>query len=145
MSWDVRVSMQHNINVNRRELRRYVLQTEFQSTSHEIDNQRPIQITVAISSYNRYSGRNRAQLVENVLGANIAQVPDFIGASGDFTHFFRQTIVRVREHENAPGLFLCFFQVRHILFKSDLILTANARRAPTRLLLTKRPSTATLD
>jgi hypothetical protein len=46
-----------------------------------------------------------AELVENALGANVAQVPDFIGAFGDFFHPFWQTIVRVREHKNAPRLF----------------------------------------
>jgi len=95
--------MQHNINVIRRVIGRYVLQTEFQSASHEIYNQRPIRVIIAISSYDRYAGHDRAQ---NARCANVAQMPDFIGAPGDFPHAFRQTIVRVREHENALRLLL---------------------------------------
>lgn len=98
--------MQQDIDAIRRAVRRYVLQTEFQSTSRKIYNQRPIQIAVAISSHDRYSWPDGAKLIENGLCADIAQVPDFIGAFSDFFHFFRQTIVRVREHENAPHLFL---------------------------------------
>ena len=94
--------MQYNIDVIRRLVRRYVLQTEVQSVSHEIDNQRPIGVTVAISSDDGDLWPDSAELVENALGANVAQVPDFIGAFGDFFHSFRQTIVRVREHKNAP-------------------------------------------
>ena len=46
-----------------------------------------------------------SELVENALGANVAQVPHFICAFGDFFHPFWQTIMRVREHKNAPRLF----------------------------------------
>jgi len=105
------------------------LQTEFQSTSREIYNQRPIQIAVAISSHDGDSRPDGTQLVENVLGANIAQMPDFIGAFGDFFHPFWQTIVRVGEHENAPCLLLWFVEVRHIWVESNLIRAAKQKRA----------------
>jgi len=44
-------------------------------------------------------------------------MPDFIRASGDFTHPFRQTIVRVREHENTPDLLGGLVEVRDIWFQ----------------------------
>ena len=98
--------MQHKIDAIRRVVRRYVLQTEIQSTSHEIYNQRPIQIAVAIPTHHRDWRPDGTKLINNDFCANIAQVPDFIGAFGDFFYLFRQTIVRVGEHENAPRLLL---------------------------------------
>jgi len=89
--------VQNNIDVVQQMVRRYVLQSEFQSTAHEIDNQRPIQIAVTISSNNRHTRPDRVQLVQNALSANIAQVPDFIGAFSHFDHRLGQAIVRVRE------------------------------------------------
>jgi len=96
--------MQHKIDAIRRVVGRYVLQTEFQSTSHEIYNQRPIQIAVAISTHHRDWRPDGTKLINNDFGANIAQVPDFISAFGDFFYPSWQTIVRVRDHENAPRL-----------------------------------------
>ncbi len=73
------MSVEEDINVIRQVIRRHMLQTKFQSASHEIDDQRPIQITVAIPSHDRDWTPSGAKLVENVLGANIPQMPDFIG------------------------------------------------------------------
>ena len=92
-----------------------MLQTKFQSASHKIHNQRPVQIAVAISPHDRDSRPNHTKLIENGVGANISEMPDFIGALGDFFHSFRQAIVRVREHENARRV-IWSFQVRHISF-----------------------------
>jgi len=83
-------------------IRRYVLQAQLQSATHEIDNERPIRIAVTISSNNGHTRADRAHLVENALSANIAQVPDFIGALSHFAQCLRQTVMRVGEHENAP-------------------------------------------
>jgi hypothetical protein len=98
--------MQYNIDVIRRLVRRYVLQTEVQSGSLEIYNQRPIQIAVAISSHDRDSRPDGTKFINNGFSANVAQVPDFICAPGDFFHPFWQTIMRVGEHENAARLIL---------------------------------------
>ena len=106
MSGDVRVPVQHNVNVIRRAVRRYMLQPEFQSVSDQINNQRPFEITVAIPSNNGDSGPKRAELVQDRFGADVPQVPNFIRAFSHFTHPLRQTIMRIREHENAPRVFL---------------------------------------
>lgn len=79
----------------------YMLETEFQSVSRKIDNQWPFVIAVAISSHDRDLRPNRAELVENCLRANIAQVPDFISVLGDFCNGFRQTIVGVGQNEDT--------------------------------------------
>ena len=50
VSRHVRVSVHDDVDIIRRTLRRDVLQTEFQSVTHKIDNQRPFGIAVAISA-----------------------------------------------------------------------------------------------
>ena len=49
---DVRVPVQENIDIIRRSIRRNVLQAEFQPTSRKVENQRPLEIAVAISAHN---------------------------------------------------------------------------------------------
>jgi hypothetical protein len=125
------VPVQNNINVVRLVVRRYVLQTEFQSTSREIHNKRPIQVAIAISSHNRHTRPDRAQLVENALSANIAQVPDFIGAFSHFAHRLRQTIMRVREDENTLHALSSMFSSRHISLKFRCYSHGKTKARPT--------------
>jgi hypothetical protein len=98
------MSMEDYINVIWQVVRRYVLQAKLQSAPHKIDNHWPFEVAVAISSHNRDSRPKRAKLIENVLGANIAKMPDFISVPGDFSNRFGQTIVRVRQNENTQGV-----------------------------------------
>ena len=88
--------MQHNVNAGGRVVRRYMLQAKLQSTSDQIKSQGPFKITVAIPSNNGDSGPKRAELVEDRFGADVSQVPDFIGAFYHFTHSLQQTIVCIR-------------------------------------------------
>jgi hypothetical protein len=78
-----------------------VLQPEFQSTSHKVDNQRPFEIAVAISADYDHALSNRPQFVKNRFRANIAKMPNFVGIPGHFAHTFRQTIVRVGKNKDA--------------------------------------------
>jgi hypothetical protein len=130
VSRDVRVSVQNNIDVVRLAVRRNVLETEFQSAAHEIDNQWPIQIAVAISSYDCQSRPDRVQFVQNALSANIAEVPDFIGAFSHFGHRARQAIVGVREDENTLHIFSSMFGSRHISFKFRYYLHGKTKARP---------------
>ena len=93
--------VQDKINVIWQMVGRYMLETKFQSASGKIDNQWPFVIAVAISSHHSDLRPNRAELVENCLRANVAQVPDFISVLGDFFNGFRQTIVSVGQNEDA--------------------------------------------
>ena len=102
---DMRMTVQKNIDIIRQFIRRDVLQSELQPISHKIDDQRPLEIPVAISAHNRDARSNRPQVVKNRFRANIAKMPDFIGIFGHFLYAVRQTIVRVSQHENAQGLF----------------------------------------
>ena len=97
--------MQQNIGIVGRLARRDVLQTEFQSTAHKIDNQWPLEIAVAISADENDTRSDGAQLIEDCFCANVSKMPDFVCVFGHFLHFFGQTIVRVRQHENAQRLF----------------------------------------
>jgi hypothetical protein len=108
----VRVPVQDKINVTRQMVRRYMLETEFQSASRKIDNERPIKVTIAIASHHGYARPNSAEVVENGLRANITQVPDFVSIFGDFSNRFWQTIVGVRQNENMQGI-LRFFRRWH--------------------------------
>ena len=81
--------MKDKINIIRQMVRRYMLETEFQSASREIDNERPIKVTIAIASHHGYARPNPAELVENGLRANIAKMPDFVSIPGDFFDRFR--------------------------------------------------------
>jgi hypothetical protein len=96
--------MQDNINVIWQMARRYMLETELQSASRKIDNERPSKVTITIASHHSYARLNPAELVENGLRANIAQVPDFVSIFGDFSNRFWQTIVGVGQNENMQGV-----------------------------------------
>src|SRR5437762_10866455 len=56
---DVRVPVQENIDILRRSIRRNVLQAEFQPTALKIDNQRPLEIAIAISAHNDHGRSDR--------------------------------------------------------------------------------------
>src|SRR5262249_15884188 len=73
---DVGVPVQKNIDIIRGMIRRDVLQADFQPISHKIENQRPLEIAVAISAHNDHGRSDRPQLVENRFRANIAKMPD---------------------------------------------------------------------
>ena len=110
----MRVSVQENVDIIRRLIRWNVLQSEFQTASHEIDDKRPFKIAVAISTHKSDARSDRAQLVKDRLRANVAKMPDFIGVLGHFTHGVREPIVRVRENKDAPR-FLQFRVFRHVV------------------------------
>jgi len=97
--------VQEKINVIWQMVGRYMLETEFQSVSRKIDNQWPFVIVVAISSHDSDLRPNRAELVQNCLRANVAQVPDFISVLGNFSNGFRQTIVGVGQNEDTQVAF----------------------------------------
>ena len=117
---DVRVPVQENIDIIRRSIRWNVLQAEFQPTSHKVENQRPLEIAVAISAHNRDARSNRPQFVENRFRANIAKMPDLISVFGHLLHALRQTIVRVRENKHALS-FSDFASVAMLSFELQLV------------------------
>jgi hypothetical protein len=118
ISRHVRVPVQHGIDISRRLRRRNMLETEFQSTANEIDNQRPFEVGVTISAHESDSWTDCAKFVQNPFCADISEVPDFICISRHLADIFRQTIVRISQNENPGRLsLLCFF---HLKRKSEL-------------------------
>ena len=115
---DVRVPVQENIDILRRSIRRNVLQAEFQPVSHKIDDQRPLEIAVAVSAHNNHWRSDRPQFVEDRFRANVAKMPDFISVFGHLPHALRQTIMRVGENKDTPG-FVGFCVCRHLLFQAS--------------------------
>jgi hypothetical protein len=96
------VTVQENIDIIRRLIRWNMLQPEFQTASHEIDDKRPFKIAVAIATHKSDARPDSAQLVKDRLRANVAKVPDFIGVLGHFAHAIGQPIVRVGENKDTP-------------------------------------------
>jgi hypothetical protein len=101
MARNVRVPVQENIDIIRRMIRRKMLQLEFQSAAHKINDKRPLEIAVAISPHKRDARSDRPQLVKNRFHADIAKMPDFISAVGHFLYAVRQTIVCVGQNEDT--------------------------------------------
>ena len=97
------MAVQENIDIIRRMIRRNMLQSEFQPTSRKVENQRPLEIAVAISAHYTHARSDRLQFVENRFCANIAKMPNFISVFGDFVYTVRQTIVRVGENETRQA------------------------------------------
>jgi len=92
--------MQHDIDIFRRLRRRNMLETEFQSIAHKIDNQRPFEVGVTISAHGSDSWTDCTKVVQNSFCAEISKMPDFICISRHLADIFRQTVVRVSQNEN---------------------------------------------
>jgi len=94
------VPVQHDIDICQRLRRRNMLETESQSTTYKIDNQRPFEVGVTIPAHENDSRSDRAKVVQNSFCADISEVPDFICISRHLADIFRQTIVRISQNEN---------------------------------------------
>ena len=98
--------MQNNIDIMGRNIRRNMFQPKSQTAANKIDNQRPLGITVAVSSHDRDWRADRANLIQNYFRANVTQMPDLISLARKIDNFLRQLVMSVRNNENshrAPG------------------------------------------
>jgi len=96
----MRVTVQDNIDIFRRTLRRNVHKAKANASAHKIDNQRPVEIVVAIAAHNRDRRTDGAQFIQNSFRANIPQMPDFAGLSRQDRDFLGQTIVCIGQDKN---------------------------------------------
>lgn len=94
------MTMQNNIDIVGRNIRRDVHQAKFQSFSLEINDQRPVFVPVAISPDHRQRRTDLFQIKRDRRLANIAQMPDLIRAGREFADFLRQLVMRVGQNEN---------------------------------------------
>ena len=93
------MTMQNNIDIIGRDIRRHMLQPKSQTLSRKIDNQRPVGIAVAISAHNRDRRTDCAQLIQNNFRANIAEMPDLVRIARKIDNFLRQLVMSVRNNK----------------------------------------------
>ena len=111
----MRMPVEKNIDIIRDMIRWYVLEAELQAASHNIDNQRPFEIAVAISPHKDDWYPDRPQFIENRFRTDVAEMPDLVRALRHLPHTLRQAIVRVGKNEHAPSFFR-FWLHNHIEF-----------------------------
>jgi hypothetical protein len=100
VSRNVRMTMQHNIDIVRRSFRWNVHEPKLPTFTHKIDNQRPILVPIAISAHHRERWTDRFQLERDRRFANIAQMPNLICLPRKIDNLLRQLVVRVCQHKN---------------------------------------------
>ena len=100
------MTMQNNIDIVRRNFRRNVNQSKFQSFACQIDNLRPVFVPIAIPAHNRERRADRLQIERDRRLANIAEVPDLVRIARKIDNLLRQFVMGVREYEHAH----CFEQ-----------------------------------
>src|SRR5437588_13123112 len=93
--------MQNNIDIIGRNIRRNMFQPKSQTAANKIDNQRPLGITVAVSSHDRDWRAARAKLIQNYFRANVTEVPDLISLPRKIDNFLRQLVMSVRNNEHS--------------------------------------------
>ena len=93
------MTMQNNIDIIGRKIRRNMFQPKSQTLSRKIDNQRPLGIAVAISAHNRDRRTDGAQLIRNDFRANIAEMPDLVRVARKIDNFLRQLVMSIRNNK----------------------------------------------
>ncbi len=103
------MTMQNNINIVGRFVRRNMLEPKFLGSADKIDNQRPVEVTVAISANDRHRRADAAQFLQNSFRANITQMPDFIRLLGKDRQLFRKFVVGIGQNKDGHlHLHRCF-------------------------------------
>lgn len=94
------MTMQNNIDIVRRVLRRNMLETNFFAAPNKIDNQRQFKVRVAVSANCRHRRTGRTQLIQNPIRANIAQMPNFIRSRREIGNLVGQLVMSVGQNKN---------------------------------------------
>jgi len=100
------MTMQNNINIIGRNIRRNMLQPKLQSFALKIDNQRPIRVPVAIPAHDRERPADRAQIIRDRRFAHVAQVPDLVRLARKIDHLLRQLVMRIGYDQDAQCIHL---------------------------------------
>ena len=100
------MTMQYNIDIVRRILRRNVDEPELQTLAGKIDNQRPVFVPVAISANNGQRRADRFEIERNGGFTNVTEVPDLVRVCRQIDNLLRQFIVSVSYNQHAH----CFNQ-----------------------------------
>ena len=100
------MTMQHNIDIFGRNIRRNVHQPKLQTLPREIGNQRPICIPVAVSANDRQRRTDCFEIECDRRLANIAQMPDLVRVVRKIENLLGQLVMGVRDNQHAH----CFNQ-----------------------------------
>ena len=94
------MTMQDNIDIIGRNIRRNMFQAKSQPPSLKIDDQRPIGVPVAIPAHDGERRSYRFQIIRNCRLAHVAQMPDLVRVAHKIENFLRQLVMRVRDNKN---------------------------------------------
>ena len=97
------MTMQNNIDIIGRFVGRNVLKTKSLAAAHKIDNQRPVEVGVAISARDRDPRTDCAQFIQNPFRANITQMPDLIRVFCKIDNLLRQLVMRIGQNKYFHG------------------------------------------
>lgn len=97
------VTVQDDIDILRKAVWRNMNETEPNAVSFQIDGERPLEIAVAISTNHSHWRTERLQGLQDARRANIAQVPDLVGARSERLDFGGQLIVGIGENKNLQA------------------------------------------
>jgi len=103
VSRHVGMTVQDNIDLTRRNIRRNMLEPKFQSTTLKIDEQGPFRIPIAIPAHHSDSRADCAQVIEDRWFADVAQMPDLVRIRREIENFLRQLVMRVGENKNSKN------------------------------------------
>ena len=97
------MTMQNNIDIIGRFVGRNVLKTKSLAAAHKIDNQRPVEVGVAISARDCDPRTDCAQFIQNPFRANITQMPDLIRVFCKIDNLLRQLVMRIGQNKYFHG------------------------------------------
>jgi len=103
VSRHVGMTVQDNVDLTRRNIRRNMLEPKFQSTTLKIDEQGPFRIPIAIPAHHSDSRADCAQVIEDRWFADVAQMPDLVRIRREIENFLRQLVMRVGENKNSKN------------------------------------------
>jgi hypothetical protein len=83
------MTVQEHVNICRRTRWRDMLKSNSQPVALDIQDQRPLSVVITVSAHHQNLRTNRAQFVENVFRADIAEMPDFVRLAGKPAYIFR--------------------------------------------------------
>jgi hypothetical protein len=98
------MTMQNNIDIVRRSLRRNMNQSKLQTFAHKVDNERPVHVPVAISAYHSQRRTDLFQIERDRRLAHIAQVPNLIRVRRHLENLLRQLIMSISENKYTKWL-----------------------------------------
>jgi len=95
------VTMQNNIDIVGRMIRRNMDKSKLQSFARKVDHQWPVRIPIAISAHDGERRPDRLQIVGDRRLANVAEMPDLVGFDGEIKNRRREFVMRISENKDA--------------------------------------------